>query len=132
VSIVRSELGNEIEEIELLWNAPPMLGSRPMDVTPSGIITEPTQAFPAVTTPEVIVKFGVSADGSPVEQRYVPSAGTETAYAGEGANPETVTATAVTTVANRRIEFPFRQCLMTSNALKDDLCLFDLITLQPS
>ena len=41
----------------------------PIDVTPSGITAAPAHEFPSNTAPEVIVKFGVELDATPVVQR---------------------------------------------------------------
>jgi hypothetical protein len=41
----------------------------PIDVTSAGITTAPAHEDPADTTPEVIVKFGVELDATPVVQR---------------------------------------------------------------
>jgi len=50
----------------------PSKAESPMLVTHAGITTAPLHNDPLVTTPLVIVKFGVELDRSPVVHRYVP------------------------------------------------------------
>ena len=56
----------------LVSDVAPQNALSPMLVTLAGITTEPTQLLPKVTTPLVIVKFGIELDGDPVVHRYVP------------------------------------------------------------
>ena len=80
-----------------------------MLVTPAGMTTELTQLDPLVTTPSVIVKFGVEFDASPVVHRYIPSGGAA-ACAGLTTSTDTAIARVVISKANLRIlEVAFSQ-----------------------
>ena len=60
--------------VMLVSDVAPQNALSPMLVTLAGMTTEPTQLLPKVTTPLVIVKFGIELDGCPVVHRYVPLA----------------------------------------------------------
>lgn len=74
----------------------------PILVTPSGITTAPIHNDPLVTTPPVIVKFGVELDADPVVHWYVPLLRTA-ACAWLTTSADMATARAVIRIANLRI-----------------------------